>query len=186
MTNRIVILICTSIFILFNMGCNHGKQYDYYADPKIIHEIQKQIDNLSRNNEKYLTTEELIVKIGEPEIKIKVYKLPEFLTQELSDPEEVCDQMQRIYRNFAADLAFRSMSVQVDGNAWHKSERFNNLNIWLYNYKTPMRVRTQVSMFIPITYYTGIVGTDYFLIEKQNIISCSTLLSKRSPGESRE
>jgi hypothetical protein len=103
----------------------------------------------------------------EPELKLKVADLPELLDKDSNgDPQYRERIMQHdVYRSYT--LALEERGEQPNLDRWESSERFENLDVWLYNYRKPSEI---VVVGWCISTETGIFETGFFLLEGRRVL----------------
>lgn len=164
--------VCLGLCFLMATGCAPKERYAFYANSENIIWTGASIDKLARMSRKtgkqlYFSDDQVVAMIGKkPELILKVGNLPELLDKDSNGDPQYRERIMQddVYRSYTLALEERGERPNLD--RWESSERFENLDVWLYNYRKPSE--TVVGGLISTK--TGIFQTEFFLIEGRRVL----------------
>ena len=146
------------------LGCQPAGQQEPYMFPE-IEKIEWKRRELAWQ-EKALGTEDLRRSLGEPEKKMSIAELVELVrASKPEDPNFAEDTMRHVYHIYGLKLP-----GPMPSKPWRESQRFNKLQVWLYRWEKPEKLRLGTAL------RTWTHEMSYFaLVEGGDVIACGEI-----------
>jgi len=132
-----------------------------------------ELEHISQRREsaEYFSSSHLLAMIGEPELKVKASELLTLLLNDANHAEACEGEMEQLFLSYRVALERRSEEVGLEDEAWRGSAHFNNLDVWLYQYRDPPEVI--IGGVFPRGH--GVFATTCFLVDKNKVIASGVL-----------
>ena len=137
-------------------------------------------DQLSRQTGEahYLSETELLRLKGIADLRIKMGEFPHLIRSDWEQepdysPEYVDYKMEGLYNMYRWALEDRGETVDANATNWRTSKRFNNLNVWFYDFHTGREIRVYGGVLPFVGRGTGAFAVSCFLLEDSRVLECS-------------